>query len=179
MARFQYAGDDIFWTGRSRFREKSPYLRKKRAVSRHLVLFAGIFSQRAAGDAPESAGIGPQRDSSRRQRITYARSSDFQEAGMVADSNSQIAWHRAQIRKHRAALKQIETARHNFGEIAGSKTIAQSQKTVTELKRKIRDSERIIAAYEKQTRRPLTTDFHTLASAPWSKWNGSDSPGRR
>ncbi len=47
---------------------------------------------------------------------------------MVADSNSQIAWHRAQIRKHRAALKQIETARHNFGEIAGSKTTAQTHK---------------------------------------------------
>ena len=29
---------------------------------------------------------------------------------MVADSNSQIAWHRAQIKKHREALKQIETA---------------------------------------------------------------------
>ena len=98
---------------------------------------------------------------------------------MVADSNSQIAWHRAQIKKHRAVLKQIETGRHNFGEIAGSTTIAQSHKTVVELKRKIRDSERIIAAYEKQTRRPLTTDFQTLASAPWSKWNGSDSPDRR
>ena len=98
---------------------------------------------------------------------------------MVADSNSQIAWHRAQIRKHRATLKQIETARHNFGEIAGSNTTAQTHKTVAELKRKIRDSERIIAAYEKQTRRPLTTDLQTLASAPWSKWNGSDSPDRR
>ena len=98
---------------------------------------------------------------------------------MVADSNSQIAWHRAQIRKHREALKQIETARHNFGEIAGSKTIAQTPKTVAELKRKIRDSERIVSAYERQTRRPLTTDFGTLASAPWSKWNGSDSPDRR
>jgi len=97
---------------------------------------------------------------------------------MVADSNSQIAWHRAQIKKHRAVLRQIETARHNFGEIAGS-SIAQSHKTVAELKRKIRDSERIIAAYEKQTRRPLSTDFQTLASAPWSKWNGSDSPHRR
>ena len=90
---------------------------------------------------------------------------------MVADSNSQIAWHRAQIRKHREALKQIETARHNFGEIAGSQTIAQSQKTITELKRKIRDSERIVAAYERQIRRPLTTDFQTLANAPWQKWN--------
>ena len=47
---------------------------------------------------------------------------------MVADSNSQIAWHRAQIRKHREALKQIETARHNFGEIAGSKTIAKRKR---------------------------------------------------
>jgi hypothetical protein len=103
----------------------------------------------------------------------------LQEADMVADSNSQIAWHRAQIRKHREALKQIETARHNFGEIAGSKTIAHSQKTVAELKRKIRNSERIIAAYERQTRRPLTTDFQTLASVPWNKWNGSDSPDRR
>ena len=45
---------------------------------------------------------------------------------MVADSNSQIAWHRAQIKKHRAALKQIETGRHNFGEIAGSKTIGSN-----------------------------------------------------
>ena len=96
---------------------------------------------------------------------------------MVADSNSQIAWHRAQIRKHRAALKQIETARHNFGEIAGSKTIAQSHKTVAELKRKIGNSERMIAAYERQTRRPLTTDLQTLASAPWSKWNGSELSG--
>ena len=98
---------------------------------------------------------------------------------MVADSNSQIAWHRAQIRKHREVLKRIETGRHNFGEISGSRTIGQNHKTVVELKRKIRDSERIIAAYEKQTRRPLTTDFQTLASAPWSKWNGSGSPDRR
>jgi hypothetical protein len=68
---------------------------------------------------------------------------------MVADSNSQIAWHRAQIRKHRETLKHLETARFSFGEIAGSKTIDQRQETVAELKRKIRDSEQIIAAYEK------------------------------
>ncbi len=98
---------------------------------------------------------------------------------MVADSNSQIAWHRAQIRKHRDALKQIETARLTFGEIAGSKTIDQTQKKVAELKRKIRDSEQAVAAYERQTRRPLTTDFQTLASAPWSKWNGRDSSDQR
>ena len=98
---------------------------------------------------------------------------------MVADSNSQIAWHRAQIRKHREALKQIENGRLNLHEIAGSRTIEQARKTVSELKRKIRDSERIIAAYERETRRPLSTDRQTLASAPWSKWNGSDSPDQR
>jgi hypothetical protein len=90
---------------------------------------------------------------------------------MVADSNSQIAWHRAQIKKHREALKNLETARFTVGEIAGSKTIGQTQKTLARLKQKIRDSEQIIAAYERQIRRPLTTDFQTLANAPWRNWN--------
>jgi hypothetical protein len=156
---------------------KCPGLRKKWAAWRAWyyspLLFAMCGRRRLGSDGTDRRGF------SRRRRITYASAPGFQETDMVADSNSQIAWHRAQIKKHRAALKQIETARHNFGEIAGSKTIARSQKTVTELKRKIRDSERIIAAHEKQTRRPLTTDFQTLASAPWSKWNGSDSPDRR
>ena len=90
---------------------------------------------------------------------------------MAADSNSQIAWHRAQIRKHRDALKQYETARFTFGAIARPKASDQTQEIVAELKRKIRDSEQIVAAYERQSRRPLATDFQTLASAPWSKWN--------
>jgi hypothetical protein len=95
----------------------------------------------------------------------------LQETHMVADSNSQIAWHRAQIRKHRETLKHLETGRFSFGEIAGSKTIDQTQETVARLKRKIRDSEQIIASYERQTRRPLTTDYQTLANVPWSNWN--------
>ena len=90
---------------------------------------------------------------------------------MAADSNSQIAWHRAQIRKHRDALKQYETARFTFGAIASPKATDPTQEIVIELKRKIRDSEQIVAAYERQSRRPLSTDFQTLASAPWSKWN--------
>jgi hypothetical protein len=98
---------------------------------------------------------------------------------MVADSNSRIAWHRAQIRKHRGALKDFETARFTIGEISGSKTGAQRQKTVADLKRKIRESEQIVAAHERQARRPLTTDFQTLANAPWSKWNGSEPSGPR
>ena len=89
---------------------------------------------------------------------------------MAADSNSQIAWHRAQIRKHRAALKQFETARFTFGAIARPKTVDRSQQIVAELKRKIRESEHIVAAHERQSRRPLSTDFQTLTSAPWGKW---------
>lgn len=90
---------------------------------------------------------------------------------MVADSNSQIAWHRAQIRRHRETLKHLETARFSFGEIAGAKATGQAQKTLAELKRKIRESEQIVAAYERQVRRPLTTDQQTLANARWSNWN--------
>ena len=78
---------------------------------------------------------------------------------MVADSNSEIAWHRAQIRKHRETLKHLETARFTVGEISGSKPIDQTQKAVAQLKRKIRDSEKIVAAFERQGRRPVTTDF--------------------
>ena len=94
---------------------------------------------------------------------------------MVADSNSQIAWHRAQIKKHRETLKHLETGRFKFGQIAGAKSAGQTAKTVAELKEKIRESERIVAAYERQIRRPLTTDFQTLASAPWSNWNARSS----
>ncbi len=89
---------------------------------------------------------------------------------MAADSNSQIAWHRAQIRKHRDALKQLETSRFTYGAIATPKATDQSQEIVAELKRKIRESEQIVAAYERQARRPLATDFQTLANAPWGKW---------
>jgi hypothetical protein len=97
---------------------------------------------------------------------------------MVADSNSQIAWHRAQLKKHREALKTLETTRFTVGEIAGSKTIGQSQKTAAWLKQRITDSEQIIAAYERQIRRPLTTDFQTLANAPWRNWNAHGPSNR-
>ena len=90
---------------------------------------------------------------------------------MAADSNSKIAWHRAQIRKHREALRHFETAKFTFGEIAGSKMVGARQKTAAKLKRKIAESEQIIAAHERKTRRPLTTDFQTLASVAWSNWN--------
>ena len=56
---------------------------------------------------------------------------------MTADSNSKIAWHRAQIGKHREALKHLETAKFAFGAIVGSKANDETQKIVAELKRKI------------------------------------------
>jgi hypothetical protein len=94
---------------------------------------------------------------------------------MAADSNSAIAWHRAQVKKHREALRHIETSKFTFGEIAGSKMIDPAQTAIVELKRKIRHSEQIIAAYERQTCRPLTTDYQTLATARWSNWNAGQS----
>ena len=90
---------------------------------------------------------------------------------MAADSDSKIAWHRAQLRKNREALKNLETGRFAFGEIAGSRHAAHQQKTIAELKRKISESEQVVAGHEKETRRPRGTDFRSLASVPWGKWN--------
>jgi len=91
---------------------------------------------------------------------------------MAADSDSNIAWHRAQLRKHREALQHVETARFTVGEIAGARQGGQKQKSIAELKRKIAESQQVIAAYEKQMVRPRGTDFRSLASVSWSKWNG-------
>jgi uncharacterized coiled-coil protein SlyX len=90
---------------------------------------------------------------------------------MVADTNSEIAWHRAQLKRHREALKALEVSRFTVGEIAGSKRAGQTEKTIAELKRKIAQSERRIAEHERRTRRPLTTDMQSLASVSWGSWN--------
>jgi hypothetical protein len=93
---------------------------------------------------------------------------------MSADSDSRIAWHRVQLRKNREALKALETARFTSGEIAGRRR--QTSQTVTELKEKIAESERCIAQHDRQSRRPMATDFRSLAGVNWSTWNarGSD-----
>jgi len=90
---------------------------------------------------------------------------------MIADSNSNIAWHRVQLKKNRDALKAVETGRFTIGQAAGS--IAQTQKAITALKRKIAESERNIAAHERRTKRPVATDLQSLASVSWSSWNSS------
>ena len=85
----------------------------------------------------------------------------------MADSNSRIAWHRAQLRKNRAALKQLEIAHFT----TGRHRIAETQKKIGEISRKIADSEKCISAYEQQTRRPLGTDFLSLTNVSWGNWN--------
>ena len=87
---------------------------------------------------------------------------------MSGDSDSKIAWHRVQLKKNRDALKALETARFSMGEIARA---GRTQNSLAELKRKIAESERCIAAYERQIRRPVGTDFRSLTSVSWSSWN--------
>jgi uncharacterized protein YajQ (UPF0234 family) len=101
-----------------------------------------------------------------------------QEASMPVDSDSAIAWHRAQLRKLRETLRNIDTAMFTVGEPAQSTRTGKTQTTIAELQQKIRQSQQIIAAYERQTRRPLTTDQQTLASASWSNWNAQAAPTR-
>ena len=95
---------------------------------------------------------------------------------MMAESNSDIAWHRVQLKKNRDAVKALETARFTVGESAGS--AGRTQKAVAGLKRKIAESQRCIAAHERQTKRPMATDLRSLASVSWSSWN-THGVGRR
>jgi hypothetical protein len=87
---------------------------------------------------------------------------------MSADSDSRIAWHRVQLKKNREALKDLEQTRFTAGEIRGSRKMSE---TTAELRRKIAESQHCIAEYERQTKRPLGTDFRSLADVNWSTWN--------
>src|SRR5258708_39460334 len=48
----------------------------------------------------------------------------------------------------------------------------QTQRTIAKLKQRIAESERCIAAHERQTKRPVATDLQSLARVSWSSWNG-------
>jgi uncharacterized coiled-coil protein SlyX len=85
----------------------------------------------------------------------------------MADSNSRIAWHRAQLKRNRAALKRLEIARFTVGH----DKIGETQKAIDELSHKIAESEKCIALHEQQTRRPLGTDFRSLTNVSWGNWN--------
>jgi hypothetical protein len=88
---------------------------------------------------------------------------------VIADSNSNIAWHRVQLKKNRAAVKALEIARFRTGDNAASRD--QTQKAIAILNRKIAESERCVAAHERRSRRPVATDLQSLASMRWSSWN--------
>jgi len=92
---------------------------------------------------------------------------------MVADSDSRIAWHRAQLKKNRAELKQIETIRFTVGESSDARALDKARRQLADLKDRIRESEQVIAQHEKQTRRPLGTDLRSLSSVSWGDWAGN------
>jgi hypothetical protein len=92
---------------------------------------------------------------------------------MVADSDSRIAWHRAQLKKNRAELRQIETTRFTVGQSSHARARDDARRQVAELKEKIRQSEQVIGQHEKQTRRPLGTDLRSLSSVSWGNWNAN------
>ena len=94
---------------------------------------------------------------------------------MSGDSDSKIAWHRVQLRKNRDALKALETARFTVGEFGSG---GRTENALAMLKRKIEESERCIAAHERQTRRPVATDLRSLTTVSWSSWNTRANGGR-
>jgi hypothetical protein len=95
----------------------------------------------------------------------------------MADNDSTIAWHRAQLKKHREVLRNMEVRRFRYGEIAEPRARAEKLRLTADLQRKITASERVIGAYEKRTRRPLTTDYRSLASVHWGTWNSAPCNG--
>ena len=95
---------------------------------------------------------------------------------MIADSNSTIAWHRVQLKKNREAVRALEIARFSTGDIGTAR--GRTQRTIARLKLRIAESERCIAAYERQTKRPVATDLQSLARVSWGSWNGLGA-GRR
>src|ERR1700742_5166354 len=85
----------------------------------------------------------------------------------MADSNSRIAWHRAQLRKNRGALKQLEIARFT----SGHDKIGETQKAIDELTRKIAESEKCISAHEMHHRRPMGTASRSPTNVSSGNWN--------
>ena len=85
----------------------------------------------------------------------------------MADSNSKIAWHRAQLKRNREALKTLELARFTIGH----DKLGQTDKAIADLQRKIAESQECIRAHDRQSRRPLGTDFTCLTNVSWGTWS--------
>jgi len=99
---------------------------------------------------------------------------------MIADSNSNIAWHRVQLRKKREALKALEIARFRIGENDRSRRPGAAEGAWLISSARSAESLRCIAAHERQTKRPLATDLRSLAQVSWGSWdaNGRSRQGR-
>jgi hypothetical protein len=65
----------------------------------------------------------------------------------------------------------IKSCRRGFYENKSASSTGPTQKAIAGLKRKIMESERCIAAHERQTRRPVAADLRSLASVSWSSWS--------
>ena len=85
----------------------------------------------------------------------------------MVDSDSRIAWHRAQLKKNREALRALEVARFK----GQHGRIDDVERAMLELERKIAESEKCIAGHDRQTRRPLGTDFSSLKNVSWGNWS--------
>jgi hypothetical protein len=82
----------------------------------------------------------------------------------MADSDSSIAWHRAQIKRLRETLLDLEAGAMAVGKIARSKKIGQARDGIAGVRRKLRQSEQIVEAHERRhARRPRGTDSRSLA----------------
>jgi len=92
----------------------------------------------------------------------------------MADTNSRIAWHRAQLKKNREALRSLEVARFK----GSHDTVGETAKAITELKRKITESEKCIAAHDRQAKRRLGTDFGSLTNVSWGYWSAHTNGDR-
>jgi hypothetical protein len=64
----------------------------------------------------------------------------------------------------------MEVSRFRIGQMSGSSAKAREEE-IASLRRKIAESERCIAVFERQTRRPMATDFSSLTQVQWSTWN--------
>ena len=71
-------------------------------------------------------------------------------------------------------MKALEVDRFRSGELIGPAGQAQ-QRAIAELKRKIAESERCIAAHERRTKRPLATDMQSLARVSWGAWTANSA----
>lgn len=67
----------------------------------------------------------------------------------MVDTDSSIAWHRARIKANKEDLADYESGHRSAGDIVGSRKIDATPAIIAELKRKITESEKLIAAYEK------------------------------